>query len=152
MLRVDARRDGHRGCRDRLVGSSDGHAHALVLDLDLADARLLHDLHELADALPALGVGVLGDEHRIARVARADDLEQLLGVRAEHGDEDELLLARGEALGLLAHVLRGHRVLGELCRGASASSTARSTVGSIGSGVMPYPPWTSSRNSSITDP
>ena len=85
----------------------------------------------------ALGVGVLGDEHRVARVARADDLEQLLGVRAEHRDEDELLLARGEALGLLAHVLRGHRVLRERAARGAASSTARSTVGSIGSGVTP---------------
>ncbi len=38
----------------------------VVLDLDLPHARLLHDLHELADALAALGVGVLGDEHRVA--------------------------------------------------------------------------------------
>ena len=33
---------------------------------------------------------------------------------AEHRDQHELLLARGEALGLLAHVLRRHRILGEL--------------------------------------
>ena len=57
-----------------LVGAPDRHAHALVLDLDLPHARLLDDLHELADALAALGVGVLGDEHRVARVAAADDL------------------------------------------------------------------------------
>ena len=110
-------RDGHRRARARrLVGATDGHAHALVLDLDLPHARLLDDLHELADPLAALGVGVLGDEHRVARVARADDLEELLGVRAEHRDEDELLLARSEALGLLADVLRRHRILGELSR------------------------------------
>ena len=64
-------------------------------------------------------------------------LQELLGVRAEHRDEDELLLARGEALGLLADVLGRHRVLDQAAHGASSSSTARSTVGSIGSGVLP---------------
>ena len=47
-------------------------------------------------------------------MAPADDLEQLLGVRAEHRDEDELLLARRETLRLLPDVLRGHGILREL--------------------------------------
>ena len=45
---------------------------------------------------------------------RANDLQQLLGVRAEHRDEDELLLARSEPLGLLADVLGRHGILAEL--------------------------------------
>ena len=114
LVGVDARGDGHRDAGRRLVGASDRDAHALVLDLDLPHATLLHDLHELSDALTALGVGVLGDQHRLARMARANDLQQLLGVRSEHRDEDELLLARSQALGLLADVFGRHRILREL--------------------------------------
>ncbi len=97
-----------------LVGAANGHAHPVVLDLDLPHARFLDDLHELANTFPALGVRVLGDEHAVPRVPRPDDLQQLLGVRAEHRDQDELLLGRGEAFRLLAHVLRRHRVLRQL--------------------------------------
>src|SRR4029078_5027131 len=84
------------------------------LDLYLPHARLLHDLHELADALAALGIGVLGDEDRAAVVTCTHDLEQRLRFRAEHRDEDELLLARRKALRLLPDVLGRHRVLHEL--------------------------------------
>ena len=104
----------HHGARHgQLVGTSHGHAHALVLDLDLADAALLHDLDELADSLSAFGILVLGDEHGVARVPLPDHAEQLLRVRAEGRDEHELLLARGEAFGLLPDVLRGRGIVGE---------------------------------------
>ncbi len=110
---IRRRHVSHRRQR-RLVGATNRDAHPLVLDLDLADAALLHDLHQLADALAALGVGVLGHERRVAGVACPDHLEQLLGVRPEHRDEDELLLARGKTFGLLAHVLGRHRVVRKL--------------------------------------
>ena len=114
LQRLHARADGHRERRERLVGAANGDAHALVLDLDLPHARLLDDLHELANALAALGVGVLGDEHRITRVTPANDLEQLLGVGSEHRDENELLLAGRETFRLLTDVLRRHGILHEL--------------------------------------
>ena len=106
-------RDGReRASRQpRLVRAPHGDAHALVLDLDLADAALLDDLHEIADPPRALGVRVLGDEGGLPRVARADLPQQLLGIGAEHRDEDELLLACGETLGLFAHVLGGQRLV-----------------------------------------
>ena len=105
---------GVSGARHRqLVGAADGHAHALVLDLDLADAALLHDLDELADPLRSLGVLVFGDQHRVPRVPLPDHAEELLRIGAEGRDEHELLLARGEAFGLLPHVLRGRWVVRE---------------------------------------
>ena len=113
-LGVHVRRDGHRDRPDRVVCAAHGDAHAVVLDLDLPDAGLLHDLHELADPLPAFRVGVLGDQHGVARVPRPDDLQELLGVGAEHRDQDELLLARREAFRLLAYVLGRHGILDEL--------------------------------------
>ena len=51
------RRERRRNCAG-LVGPPDRDSHALVLDLDLADAGLLHDLDELADSLGPRGVDV----------------------------------------------------------------------------------------------
>ena len=91
-------RDGDAGCaarrrgRDRLVGATNGHAHSLVLDLDLAHAGLLDDLHELADPLRALRVDVAAEQRRLARVALSDRREERLRLVAEHRDEDEVLL------------------------------------------------------------
>ncbi len=97
----------------RLVRAAHGHAHALVLDLDLAHARLLHDLDELADPLGPGGVHVAQEQRRLAGVALADRLEQRLRLAPEHGEQDEILLAGGEALGGLAHVLGTRRILVE---------------------------------------
>ena len=82
--------------------------------------------------LSALGLGVLCDEHRVARVAAADDLEELLGVRAEHRDEDELLLARGQALRLLAYVLGRHRLLDRLWRREEVDRSSHGGVDRLG--------------------
>ena len=125
--------------RDRLVGAPDGDAHPVVLDLDLANAGLLHDLHELADSLARSASASLGDEQRVARVrARGSTCSSRSASCAEHREQDELLLARGEPFGLLAHVLRGQRVLGRAdAARRSTQPTARSTARSIGPGVAP---------------
>ena len=65
----------------------------------------------------------------LARVPRADDPQELLGIGAEHGDEHELLLARGEAFRLLAHVLGGHRLV--LRDDARREQTDRSLDGRV---------------------
>ena len=102
------RDDDGRGC---LVSLADRHPHALVLDLDLADTALLDDLHDLPDALGACRIDVVGDERRRARVARPDRLQQRLGLLAEHCEQDEVLLGRGEVACLIGDVLDGRRAL-----------------------------------------
>ena len=46
-------------------------------------------------------------------MSRADPAQELLGVAAEHGQQHQLLLARGQTLGPLADVLGGGRVADE---------------------------------------
>ena len=111
-------RGERRGDHAHLVGAPHGHAHAVVLDLDLAHAGLLHDLDELADPLGPGRVDVAEEERRLARVALADRLQQRLGLVAEHREQDEVLLARGEPLGGLAHVLGARRILVEAAAAA----------------------------------
>jgi hypothetical protein len=106
---------------------------------------------ELADPLGALGVDVADEERRLARVALADRLEQRLGLVAEHREQHEVLLGRGEP----SAASRTSSALG-----GSSSSDGRPPraarrppdAGSIGAGGVPYAPVTSCRNSSSTVP
>ena len=106
-------RDGRRRDRPRLVRAPHGDAHSLVLDLDLADAGLLDDLDELADALPALSVDVAAEERPLARVTLADRLQERLRLLAEHREQDEILLRRRKPIGGLADVVHARRIVVE---------------------------------------
>src|SRR5581483_12453553 len=69
------------------------------LDRHLADARLLHDAHELADSLRTS----LADAVELVRLSArsaADAEQQPLGVVPEQAEQEKLFLARGDALGV----------------------------------------------------
>ena len=83
-----------------LLGAAHRDAHAVVLDLDLGDAALLDDPHDLADPLGARLLDA-ARERVLARVAAADRAQQRLRLLAEQREQDELLLARREAFRLL---------------------------------------------------
>src|SRR4029078_13645326 len=106
-----------------LVGPPDGDAHPLVLDLDLRDTAFLDDPNELANPLLARFLE-RGLAAVVAVVSRTDRAQQRLGLLAEERDQDEFLLARREALGLLPDVLPGGRAAGQgaphAARGARA--------------------------------
>ena len=93
-----------RGRHRRLLAAADRHAHPVLLDRDLGNARLLHDAHELADALRLRAVDAAGRERLLAARAPADRSQQRLGVLAEEREQEQLLLARGETLGLVAEL------------------------------------------------
>src|SRR5205085_830083 len=86
-------------------------------DRDLADTRLLHDAHDLADALGSRAVDAAGGERLVTARALADRLEQRLGLLAEEREQQQLLLRGGDALGLFAKLLEvdGLRVLMAVC-------------------------------------
>ena len=88
----------------------------LVLDLDLPHARLLDDADQLANPLCTRDVHVSPEQGRLTAVAGTDRLQQRLGIVAEHRQQDEILLARGEALRRGTHVLRAGRILVDLGR------------------------------------
>ena len=105
-----------RGHRADLVRAPDGNAHALVLDLDLADTGLLHDLDELANALGAGGIDIAEQQRCLAGVALADRLQQRLRLLTEHCEQDEIFLAGREPLGRLPHVVHARGILVEARR------------------------------------
>ena len=86
-------------------------AHPVLLDRDLADAGLLDDSDELADPLGARLVDAAGAEALVAARAPADRLQQRLGLLAEEREQQQLLLARGEAFRLVAQRLEVDRRL-----------------------------------------
>ncbi len=90
----------------RLLGSAYGDAHARLFDRDLADARLLDDADELSDPLGAGLIDPAGGERLVARRASADRAQQRLGVVAEEAEQQQLLFAGGEALGLGPNLLQ----------------------------------------------
>src|SRR3954447_24887111 len=93
--------DGHRL---RLLRPPHGDAHSVLLDRDLADAGLLDDPHDLADPLRPRAL-----ERRLelvaAAAAPADRAHQPPGALAEQPEQQQLLLARREALGLRARLV-----------------------------------------------
>ena len=138
-----------RARRRRAVRSTAGPRRACrLLDRHLADAGLLDDADDLADPLRRATARPRGLERVVAAGAAANRPQQRLRVLAEEPDEQQLLLARGEALRLLAHVLERDRLLLGDVVGRRARRPAR-TPGRRPGGV-PYAPETSSRSSSTT--
>ena len=130
-------------CRDRgqgrleLLGrAAHRDAHAGLLDRDLPDAGLLDDADDLADPLGARLVDAAGAQGLVAAGAPADRLQQRLRLVAEEREQEQLLLARGEPVGLVAERLEVDGRL-FLRRAVRESVTARLTVGSIGPGGVP---------------
>ena len=85
------------------LAAAHGHAHAGVLDRDLADARLLDDADDLPDALGARRLGCGGIVTRLP--APTDRVQQRLRSLAEQRQQEQLLLARRQALRLFPHVV-----------------------------------------------
>ena len=96
----------------QLGRAAHAHAHAALLDRDLVDAGLLHDLDDGADALLAVLLDALRAGRLVAARALADRPQQPLGVVAEQREQQQLLLARGEALRALAQRVEVDRLLG----------------------------------------
>ena len=103
----ERRRGGHGAVR-RVGARAHGDAHPRLLDRHLADAGLLDDAHDLADAL---GAGLVDRRELVLVGARAaaDVAEQPLGVVAEEPHEQQLFLARRHALRLGAELLQRRR-------------------------------------------
>ncbi len=95
---VPQREVGRRADRD---------PHPVLLDRDLADARLLHDPHDLLDSLGA--VLPHAGELVVAPSTAADPAQQLLGVLAEEPEQEQLLLARRDVARALAHLVERRR-------------------------------------------
>src|SRR4029077_7901858 len=98
LARLDQRELGRRPDRD---------PHPVLFDGQLAYPRLLHDPHDLLDALRTLLVrpGGLG----VAPAAAADPPQEPLGVLAEEAEQEQLLLARREVAGQLAYLVERRR-------------------------------------------
>src|SRR6476659_6944249 len=97
------RRGGRSRRRDgRVEGAPDAHAHAVLFDRDLADPGLLHDAHDLTDALLPQLVDAACGERLVAARALPDRTQERLSLVAEEREQQQLLLTRGEALGLVA--------------------------------------------------
>ncbi len=104
------RRDRHSDLVRAVLGAAHRDAHLALLDRDLADSRLLHEVDQLADAVGPRLLDATRLQGLLASRTRAHGAqEQLLGRLAEQGEQQELLLARCDALGGLAHVVEPDR-------------------------------------------
>src|SRR5579862_78555 len=86
----------------RLRRLADADAHAFLFDRDLADLGLLHDADELADTRRASLVDAAGRKRRLAARPLSDRAEQRLGLAAVEREQQQLLLARGEPVRVVA--------------------------------------------------
>ena len=100
-----------RLARDGLLGAPDRDARSLLLDRDLGDPGLLHDPHDLADPLGPRLVDAAAEQRFLAARAVADRAQERLGLVAEEREQEQLLLARGKTLRLVAHVVEVDRSL-----------------------------------------
>ena len=69
-----------------------------------ATPGLLDDAHEIADPLGLSRIDASGRQRVLAGRAAADRAQERLGVLAEQREQEQLLLARGEALGFVAQL------------------------------------------------
>ena len=118
--------------------------------VDLGDAGLLDDPHDLADPLGPRLVDAAGEQRLLAARAAADRAQQRLGLVAEQREQEQLLLARGEPLGLVAHGVERDRLVGRLPSPRDERRRRAGRSGSIGPGGVPKRPARSSRSSSTT--
>ena len=117
LFRRSRRRRG-RGGRDRdlVLRPPDGDPRALLFDRDLRDPGLLHDADDLPDALGPRLVDVPTEQRLLAARAVADRAQERLGLVTEERQQEQLLLARREALRVLANVVELERLLDFLVR------------------------------------
>ena len=135
----------------RLVRPADRDAHALVLDLDLADAGLLHDPDELANPFCTLRVDVAA-ESVASRECRWRIVVRSVSASSPNIASRTRVLPRGrDAFGGLADVLRARRSSSR-GRVAGEELDRAADLRLIGAGGVPYAPETSWRNSSRTVP
>src|SRR5712691_305884 len=115
-----------------LLGAADGDAHAAVVDRHLADARLLDDADDLADPLGLRAVDAAALE-RLLGAAAADRTQQRLRLLAEEAEQEQLLLARRQPLGLVAQLVeRRHRILDRLRVGPQRDGATHGRVDGAG--------------------
>ena len=110
VTRGDDGRSGHSRVR-RLRRPPHADAHAVLFDRDLADARLLHDPHHLADLLGARLVDTARPERFVTAGALADRAQQRLGLFAEEREQQQLLLTRRKPFGIRPQLLEVDRRL-----------------------------------------
>src|SRR5215217_4838897 len=111
--RCEGGADGRHLGWSSILTPSDGDAQPRLLDRKLADAGLLDDPHQLPDALGAALVDAAADERVVTARAAPDRLEEWLRLDPEQRQQQELLLARGQALGLVADRFEvGRRLVG----------------------------------------
>src|SRR5207248_2143190 len=99
-----------------------------LFDRHLPYARLLDDADDLADPLGAGLVDAARAKALVPTGPAADRLQQRLGLLAEQRQQEQVLLARGEILGLLADRFQ---LGGRLLLGRSAQERDRPLDGRV---------------------
>ena len=128
----------------RLGCTADADPHAVFLDRDLPHAGLLHDPHDLADALLACLLDAARGERLVAPGTLADRTEQRLRLLAEEREQQQFFLARGEAACLDSERVEVDRRVGLAAEVLDRPGERRVD----GPGVRPKRPLTRSRSSS----
>ena len=112
LFRGGRRSSGGGGLdRDLVLDPLHGDPRAVLFDRDLRDPGLLHDPDDLPDALGPRLVDVPTEQRLLAARAVADRLQERLCLLSEERQQEQLLLARGEALRVLANVVELERLL-----------------------------------------
>ena len=134
--RLDARANLNRNRRKRLVGATHRNAHALVLDLDLPtpDSCTIFTSSRMRSPRSASASSAMSTESREfrPRMTLSSSSASLPNIAMRTSSSS--LAARPSACSRTSSVVTGSSMC---CPGGDRSSTARSTVGSIASGVSP---------------